>query len=48
MQQHADRRVLKALGNRLALLFSGAIAEPPPADLLLLIASADRRPPLAN
>jgi hypothetical protein len=44
-QQRADRLLQKALGNRLAILFSDAIAEPPSADLLLLIEKDDQQPP---
>ena len=48
IQQRADRLAQKGLGTILAQLLSEAITEPPPADLLLLLARADRKSLLAS
>jgi hypothetical protein len=42
-QQRSDRRLLKALGSGLSRHLSGATLEPPPEDLLFLLAQADRK-----
>jgi hypothetical protein len=42
-QQRADRRRQKPLGNSLARLYTAVIAEPVPADFLLLLEGADRK-----